>query len=1118
MSTLDDVRDDFTHGVRQRGRDYYRRGAVRVTHADDRSMRAQVRGTRLYAVRIEWDRSGQNLTYSCTCPYGDDSGEPCKHIWATMLAGDSSGQLPDSSHGLDDIEDGVTDEETVADYQNIGKMSGQEIIMLTNLRAHRREGRRAPAPPAPPQWKRKLNDLRSMMQSHTIRRPEPWPAEREIAYVFDGPETVFSGQLTMELAYRAQRKTGAGWDRPKQLKLSRNQIPLLPDPIDRQLVQMLAGAGRDEYGYSYYDVDLPRRYRLTESAFDPLVKMICQTGRCRLRKHQGEQETAVIGWDDGGTWEFVVRVVPGEEGQYRLEGSLRRGEDQMTLTEADLLVSGGLVFAKGKVAPLNDHGAFEIIRHLRSGQDVAVPVAQADELIAELLRLPRVPKLDLPESLALTELRPSPKVRLKVQPPKRGYGDDRLRGELSFDYEGQVVPYATTSAVIFEPDQRRVLYRDTAAEWTAVGRLTTLGFRTDFDYGGNAPIFKLTPKNLPRAVRALTAEGWNIEVDGKAYRQPGEIKIEVKSGIDWFDLHAAVDFGGQTVALPKLLAALRRGETTIALDDGTLGIMPEEWLKKYGLLASVGTAEGETIRFGKNQVGLLDALLAAQPQVSFDEAFGRAREALQQFEGISAADAPESFVGVLRPYQREGLGWLRFLAKFGLGGCLADDMGLGKTIQVLAMLEERRRQREAESAGGDESGQKQAPPSASLIVVPRSLVFNWKQEASKFTPALKVLDHTSGLRKKEIDHFKEYDVVLTTYGTLRNDARLMKDVRFDYVILDEAQAIKNAASESAKAARLLRGQHRLALSGTPVQNHLGELWSLFEFLNPGMLGGASTLAPASNGKAMDPDSRALLARALRPFILRRTKEQVAKDLPEKLEQTIFCELEKPQRKLYDELRNHYRQSLLSRIEQEGMGKAKIQVLEALLRLRQAACHPGLIDKAKVGEGSAKLDTLLAHLSEVADEGHKVLVFSQFTSMLAIVRQRLDAEKVVYEYLDGKTKDRQAKVERFQSDADCKLFLISLKAGGVGLNLTAAQYVFLLDPWWNPAVEAQAIDRAHRIGQTKGVFAYRLIAKDTVEEKVLQLQQSKRDLADAIITADNSLLAKLGREELELLLS
>jgi len=492
------------------------------------------------------------------------------------------------------------------------------------------------------------------------------------------------------------------------------------------------------------------------------------------------------------------------------------------------------------------------------------------------------------------------------------------------------------------------------------------------------------------------------------------------------------------------------------------------------------------------------------------------------------------------------------------------NLGLGKTIQVLALLESRRqlreetertseraRERESERARERESGGKGkkqgdakksngigkdapndlslalslsrslAPSIApSLAIVPKSLVFNWKQEAARFAPKLRVLDHTGQTREKEtLEHFDDYDLILTTYGTLRNDAVLFKDTRFDYVILDEAQAIKNADTASAKAARLLNGDHRLALSGTPIENHLGELWSMFEFLNPGMLGVASGFKFAGGvARNAGAETRQLLAQALRPFILRRTKSQVAKDLPAKQEQTIFCELEPEQRKLYNELRDHYRNTLLDRIARDGIAKSKIQALEALLRLRQAALHPGLIDKTRVKEDSAKLDLLLPQLAELFEEDHKVLVFSQFTSFLSILRGRLDKEKLAYEYLDGSTRDRQARVERFQNDPDCKLFLISLKAGGLGLNLTAAEYVYLLDPWWNPAVESQAVDRAHRIGQTRQVFAYRIIARDTVEEKVLALQNTKRDLADAIINADNGLIRNLSREDLELLLS
>jgi SNF2 family DNA or RNA helicase len=550
-----------------------------------------------------------------------------------------------------------------------------------------------------------------------------------------------------------------------------------------------------------------------------------------------------------------------------------------------------------------------------------------------------------------------------------------------------------------------------------------------------------------------------------------------------------------------LLEALRRGTSMVPLGDGSFGLLPEEWLEKFAPLAGLGTKEDGHLRFRKNQAGLLDALLAAQPEVRIDEAFERVREGLRLFEGVRSAPQPEGFIGQLRDYQREGVGWMEFLRDFGFGGCLADDMGVGKTAQVLAMLEARR----AEGKG------------PSLVVAPKSLMFNWRAESARFTPRLRVLEHTGLTRDVEL--IAQHDLILSTYGTLLRDAPQLAGINFDYVVLDEAQAIKNPTTASAKSVRLLRGEHRLALSGTPVENHLGELWSLFEFLNPGMLGEAKVLKLAG-GLARNPgeEARLLLRQALRPLILRRTKQQVARELPSKTEQTIFCELEPSERQRYEELRAHYRASLLKRVKEQGLGRSKMHLLEALLRLRQAACHPGLLDPKRVGDPSAKLDLLMEQLADLREEGHQALVFSQFTSLLAIVRSRLDSAGVKYEYLDGATRDRQARVDAFQNDKERAVFLISLKAGGVGLNLTAAEYVFLLDPWWNPAVEAQAVDRAHRIGQTRPVFAYRLIARDTVEEKVLELQKTKRDLADAILGEDNSLIRDLKREDLEMLLS
>jgi SNF2 family DNA or RNA helicase len=714
--------------------------------------------------------------------------------------------------------------------------------------------------------------------------------------------------------------------------------------------------------------------------------------------------------------------------------------------------------------------------------------------------------LDLPDELKFDLVSARPQPSLVIKAGKRDpWGRNFVVGELSFDYDGALVTATLADRSVFQKNPRRAIQRDAQAEDAANARLKQIGFRDGV--GSRDAQLELPAEQVPKVARALTKEGWRVEADGKLYRSAGALKMEIRSGVDWFDLEGGAQFGDSSVSLPKLLRAIKRGENTVRLDDGSLGIIPEEWLAKYRLVASLGDADGDHLRFTRPQAGLLDALLADEPEVRIDALFERVRGELRDFTGVQAADPSANFRGELRGYQREGLGWLEFLRRFGFGGCLADDMGLGKTIQVLALLESRRTERSREPG-------RTARPS--LVVVPRSLVFHWKEEAARFAPQLKILEHTGVARRKPGDHLADYDLVITTYGTLTRDALHFKNVRFDYCILDEAQAIKNAGTLSAKAARLLKADHRLALSGTPVENHLGELWSLFEFLNPGMLGGASVFGGV--GRNPDAETRAILARALRPFILRRTKGQVAKELPAKTEQTIYCDLEARERKLYDELRDFYRARLLKEGAGNGSGQFKFQVLEALLRLRQAACHPGLIDKRSGAESSAKIEALLAQLDQVLEEDHKALVFSQFTSLLSILRERLDAAKIPYAYLDGRTRDRQARVEQFQNDPNVKLFLISLKAGGLGLNLHAAEYVYLLDPWWNPAVETQAIDRAHRIGQTRQVFAYRLIARDTVEEKVLELQKSKRDLADAIISADNSLMHNLTREDLELLLS
>jgi superfamily II DNA or RNA helicase len=835
---------------------------------------------------------------------------------------------------------------------------------------------------------------------------------------------------------------------------------------------------------------------------------MCATGRCFLQVEPQREPQGPLSWDDAAPWEFSLRAQSdNRQSKYRLSGVLHRNGEETDLRAPDLVVNG-LLIHKGRIARVRDQGAARSMELIRAWNGLTVPHREMDEFLGHYLQLWPRPALELPDELRFEEATPPPKPLLSIKKSEpHPWLPPRLVGMLAFDYDGEIIPHRADCPGVFRKELRVFLRRDRGREQFFGQRLQQLGFRKG-DVA-QSERFTLVPGLLPKVVRALVNEGWRVEAEGQLFRAAAGVRVEVTSGVDWFELSGGADFGGIAVPLPRLLSAIRRREHTVSLGDGTVGIVPEEWLERYGMLAELGSTAQDRVRFARPQALLLDALLAAAPQVTTDETFERLRDELNRFAGVTAEDPPPTFTGELREYQREGLGWMSFLRRCGFGGCLADDMGLGKTVQALALLAARRAGR---SSYDVPSGKKLRP---SLVVVPRSLLFHWKLEAERFAPELRVLLHAGPGRGRPGAHFAQYDLIVTTYGTLRRDVLHFKDQRFDYCILDEAQAIKNSSTLSAKAARLLRAEHRLAMSGTPVENHLGELWSLFEFLNPGMLG-TSTLFGRTTRNPDEP-TREVLRRALRPFILRRTKEQVARELPQRMEQTIYCDLEPQERRLYDELRDYYRARLL-KSGADDMSRLKFQALEALLRLRQAACHPGLIDKSKKANPGAKIDTLLAQLEQVLEEGHKALVFSQFTSLLAILRERLDRAAVPYAYLDGRTRDRQSRVEQFQNNPDLKLFLISLKAGGVGLNLHAADYVYLLDPWWNPAVEAQAIDRAHRIGQTRPVFAYRLIARDTVEEKVLELQRTKRDLADAIITGSSSLLQSLTREDLQLLLS
>ena len=586
----------------------------------------------------------------------------------------------------------------------------------------------------------------------------------------------------------------------------------------------------------------------------------------------------------------------------------------------------------------------------------------------------------------------------------------------------------------------------------------------------------------------------------------GESKIDIKvnESIDWFDIHALVKFGDYEIPFDQLRQMINSKTREITLPNGEIAVIPDAWFVNYSeLFAFMEDAEvtGEGLRLRKHHLALIQDLENGNlAQVKMDRKLQR----LKDFEQIEDYPVSGSFKGELRPYQKAGYNWMQFLSSYKFGGCLADDMGLGKTVQTLAMLQ-------AEKDKGIKN--------ATLLVMPTSLVYNWEIEAKKFTPKLKILVYTGTSRNKNSESFEGYDVVLTSYGIVRLDIEILRTYYFHYVILDESQAIKNPNSNIAKSVRKLKSRYRLILTGTPLENSTLDLWSQMSFVNPGLLGTETFFKNEFQypiEKKHDVDKTKRLNTIIKPFILRRKKSQVAKDLPEKVENVTYCSMSAEQAEKYEEVKSHYRNQILDNIEKNGRNKSQFLLLQGLTQLRQIANHPKMVDPDYDGD-SGKLEDITHMIQSALSDNHKVLVFSQFVKHLDIVREYLNEQHLQYSYLDGSTRDRQNQVDRFQNDDSIRLFLISLKAGGLGLNLTKADYVFLLDPWWNPAIEAQAVDRAHRIGQTKTVFTYKFIAKDTVEEKILALQQSKIRLASDLITTEESFIKKLSTNDIEDLL-
>ena len=1069
-----EIRRNVSSSYYDRGRRYFEQGRVsslRVEAEDDSSVQLSAtvkgRGRNSYRqqIRIHWVEGQVDIHGICSCPMHFN----CKHVVAAALQ-----------------------------YQ----------LELSRSRA---------APPV--SGDQCLEWLQGFVKA-TVPA-ESARSDEHLFYILHPGEQ--PGELRVEFRVcRYLKRGGIGKGRPVELSGIADGYyrPRYLQPIDAQISSLLEICNE---GIWYGD---PRIRG--DVGFLALSKML-QTGRCHWRLLDsppvvgGEERTLRVEWQ------------PGEHGEARLHLGVVEGGG-LLLTEPPLYLDHGEEGAV--IGPLKDNPftAQQLAQLLRAP---AVPAEQIEAFSRRLLQELPVTPLPPPQEVEVVELSgeaPQPVLCLRGEAGPEGTPFHTMR--LRFRYRGHEIHYLplTEAQNIFTAESVLRVWRDPHQENAAIGRIHGLGFqpRTSADgrdveffnqaEGGPMEITARWHHFLTQTVPELEAEGWLIEFDDTfqiRFHAGGDWSVELDGEGDWFDLRFDVEIEGERYPLLPLIAPVLEHhepgmlpETlTIPMGENRYLTVPRERIEPvldtlYELYDSSGLEEGGALRLSRFDAGRLAELEERGGEAlrwRSGKSLRQLGRKLRGFQGIEEVKPPRGLRTTLRRYQQEGLNWLQFLRKYEFGGVLADDMGLGKTVQTLAhlLLEKQR-------------GRMDRP---CLIIAPTSLMSNWRREAERFTPRLKVLVLQGPDRHQRFGEMAQYDLLLSTYPLLVRDEEQLLGQEYHYLILDEAQTIKNPRAKAAQVVRKIRTRHRLCLTGTPMENHLGELWALFDFLMPGFLGESRHFKQLFRNpieKEGDEECRKRLARRVAPFMLRRTKAEVADELPEKTEIVRSVTLGNRQAALYESIRVAMEKRVRDAIASKGLARSHITILDALLKLRQTCCDPRLLSlrQARKVEESAKLELLLQILPEMVEEGRRILLFSQFTKMLGIIESELKRLGMRYSKLTGQTRKRDEAIERFRSGA-ADIFLISLKAGGVGLNLTEADTVIHYDPWWNPAVENQATDRAHRIGQEKAVFVYKLITENTVEEKILAMQEKKHALAQGIYApGERDAEMKLSAEELQ----
>lgn len=1154
--------------IAERGRRYFINGNVGAISFCDGTITAKVKGHYgTYDVEIEIEKN-KVFNYSCDCPY---YGDGCKHIAAVLykflnvkdkLIGCQEKQAPqkDAMHWLKEIK-------TKEIIETISQKNMERALELGDAKAvhlkriddnavigcvHDRGERNVVVEPPEEYWddasftarcdcgrgyekcehiaavilaalkqagkeeevsKCEAN-LRSLFKKQKFRslvgyldnlEQNEARAEREYTFYFKaeriGGGIVLSVEKAQKLKSGGLGKLSAATD-----KLLLENSKAFSEKENSAFALFIHSLWEEKYSYNYRSND-----KMIKRKFDGALDSGLFS---RLREAYSENPGLFAGCafpQDKTRIEIALEKGMGAKKNYIFGMSASLGTEKFPLKQGTYEIMGQNPLW---LCIFNEENNMQLFAELDCNQPGAVKSLLAhngaaisngnvkDFAVKYMQKLSGIGDIALPEEISAEEIIGEPKPRIFIT-EQNGAPDIELR----FLYENDEAVYGKGGDIIAAKGGKlRRIRRNLGKEeeWRGI----MLESQNEAAQGGNQPVPDLQSWLADNGAR-LAAKGFEIYGADRLFKRKvrfdeAALHIEVSSGIDWFDLKGEASFGEEKLPLGSVMQAINNNERFVKLSDGTEGIIPKKWIDSLSCAsAMVQYDEKEKkARAAKTQIALVETLLGIADKKSCDDGFNKFKEKFENFREIKEAPLPSQFTGVLREYQKAGYNWMHFLKEFSFGGCLADDMGLGKTAQVLCMLLHEK-----------EQGIK-AP---SLIVVPTSLVFNWVNEVNKFAPSLEVYVHHGMDRERGIKSImkKGADLIITTYGTLRNDAEMFKEPKFHYIVLDESQSIKNPLSKNSKSVFGLKSSHRLVLTGTPIENNTMELWSQFAFLNPGLLGKMEHFKRTFASRIENNKDKAkadALRGMLNPFLLCRKKENVAKELPKKQVTLLYCKMEPKQRDFYDHWREKFREEIKETIRTQGFMQSRMKILAGLTKLRQICNHPLLVDESFVGD-SGKFNLLIENILPVISSGHKCLIFSSFVKTLRIFSDYFTKNNISFSYLDGSTTNRKKVVETFQNNDEIKVFLISLKAGGLGLNLTAADYVFVVDPWWNPAAEMQAIDRAHRIGQDKKVFVYKAITKDSVEEKILEMQQKKLDLVKNIITVEDGIFKKLGREDI-----